>query len=286
MDTLAQSVTRILGAAPTRIRALSGGCIGAVYRVDLPDRPPVVAKVGEGSRKTLDTEAAMLRYLAQHSRLPVPEVLHSEPALLLLAYVEGHSFFDDDAQRHAAELLADLHSIRPAHGKFGLEQDTLIGSLDQPNPLTDSWLEFFREHRLHSMAREANRAGQLPGELLRRIDLLSDQLDRWLEEPEHPSLIHGDCWTTNILSLNGRITAFIDPAIYYAHPEIELAFTTLFNTFDAAFFERYHELRPIEPGFFEARRDLYNLYPLLVHVRLFGGGYVDAVDRIARRFGF
>ena len=75
------------------------------------------------------------------------------------------------------------------------------------------------------------------------------------------------------------------PAIYFADAEIELAFATLFNTFGDSFFARYSERRPLRPGFFEERRDLYNLYPLLVHVRLFGGGYVGAVERILDRFG-
>lgn len=79
--------------------------------------------------------------------------------------------------------------------------------------------------------------------------------------------------------------AFIDPAIYVAHAEIELAFTTLFSTFGAAFYERYAEHRPIAEGFFEQRRDLYNLYPLLVHVRLFGGSYVGSVENTLGRFG-
>ena len=97
---------------------------------------------------------------------------------------------------------------------------------------------------------------------------------------DQPSLIHGDVWTTNVLASSERITGFLDPAIYYADPEIELAFITLFNTFGRPFFQRYHELRPISTDFWEIRRDLYNLYPLLVHVRLFGGGYVGAVEQI------
>lgn len=96
----------------------------------------------------------------------------------------------------------------------------------------------------------------------------------------------GDIWSRNVLARNGRVVGLIDPAIYYGHPEAELAFITLFNTFGDAFFQRYHALRPIAAGFFEERRDLYNLYPLLVHVRSFGGGYVHSVDQILRRFGF
>ncbi len=89
------------------------------------------------------------------------------------------------------------------------------------------------------------------------------------------------CWRKVVAS-----PGFVDPAIYYAHPEIELAFTTLFGTFERPFFDRYHELRPIAPGFFEERRDIYNLYPLLVHVRLFGGSYVSSVERTLRQFGY
>jgi len=110
-------------------------------------------------------------------------------------------------------------------------------------------------------------------------------LGRGIPEPARPSLIHGDIWAGNVLSVNDHISGFIYPAIYYADPEIGLAFTTLFSTFGDAFFSRYHELRPIRPGFFEERCDIYNLYPLLVHVRLFGGSYVASVDRMLSKFG-
>jgi fructosamine-3-kinase len=92
-------------------------------------------------------------------------------------------------------------------------------------------------------------------------------------------------WGGNVLVDGGRIAAFIDPAIYHADPEIELAFSTLFGTYGDTFFRRYGEHRPIRPGFFEARRDIYNLYPLLVHTRLFGGQYAGQVDSILRRYG-
>ena len=136
------------------------------------------------------------------------------------------------------------------------------------------------------MAREAHGAGRLPDEDLRRIDRLAGTLDEHIPEPEAASLIHGDVWGGNVVSDNGGIAAFLDPAIYHADPEIELAFITLFGTFGESFFERYGEILPIQDGFFESRRDLYNLYPLLVHVRLFGGGYLGAVQSTLERFGF
>ena len=123
-------------------------------------------------------------------------------------------------------------------------------------------------------------------ELRARLEKLAGKLDELLVEPEHPSLIHGDVWGGNVLARGDRIAAFLDPAIYHADPDVELAFIALFDTFGERFFRRYGELREVRPGFFEARRHLYNLYPLLVHVYFFGGGYVRRVDDTLRSFGF
>ncbi|MCP4165798.1 MAG: fructosamine kinase family protein [Chloroflexi bacterium] len=272
-----------LGRPPRRIGPLSGGCVGEVYRLDMPDGMTLVAKVDNSIRPALDREAFMLRFLADHSKLPVPEIVYADSQLLVIEYLPGASHFSGDAQEHAAELLADLHSIKAS--AFGLDEHDLIGGLHQPNPWIDSWLEFFRDHRLLYMADQALQAGQLPAPLFKRIHKLADRLQTWLVEPAYPSLIHGDVWTTNILAEGGRITGFLDPATYFADSEIELAFITLFNTFGSPFFRRYDEIRPIHPDFWKKRRELYNLYPLLVHVRLFGGGYVSSVERTLAKFG-
>ncbi len=279
-----QEIERATNARITDIAPLSGGCIGQVYRVVLDNGRILVAKADEGTHPKLDIEGEMLTYLAEHTELPVPLVLLSTPKLLLMEFLQGSSHFPATAQEDAAEKLAALHTISAP--QFGFVQDTLIGGLHQPNPWTASWLQFFAQQRLIYMANAAVQAGRLSPKILKRIQHFCAHLDRWLEEPQHPSLIHGDVWTTNVLAANGRITGFIDPAIYYADPEIELAFTTLFGTFGDPFFKRYQELRPLRPGFFDTRRDIYNLYPLLVHVRLFGGSYVAAVDQTLHRFGF
>lgn len=277
------ALAKVLGTRPLRISPLSGGCIGDVSRVFLPDGSSVVAKFA-ATGGSLDIEGFMLRYLAEHSRLPVPRVMHDSPSLLVMEFVEGESRFSPAAERHAAELLADLHSISAP--EFGFERDTLIGPLPQRNVRSQSWIEFFREQRILLMARTAAAAGQIDDRLHDRLRRLADRLPSLLHEPEHPSLIHGDVWTTNVLAHGDRITGFIDPALYHAHPEIELAFTTLFGTFGRAFFDRYNELRPIRAGFFETRRDIYNLYPLLVHARLFGGGYAAQIGGVLRGLGF
>ena len=275
---------RIAEAAGARVLALqplSGGCVGDVFRADLASGDRVVVKAGEtGSR--LDIEGDMLNALAR-AGLPVPAVIFAADALLVMEYIETSGSLTEGVQEHAAELLARLHEhTAPA---FGLGRSTLIGGLSQPNGWEQSWLAFFRDRRLLYMAGEAHRAGRLPARTVGRVEKLAARLGEWIAEPARPSLIHGDAWGGNILCRNGRVAAFIDPAIYYADPEIELAFGTLFGTFGRPFFRRYGEMRALREGFFETRRDLYNLYPLLVHARLFGGSYVGDVERTLARFG-
>ena len=278
-----REVAALVGQAVTDIAPLGGGCVSAVYEVGLADGRRLVVKHDEAGAGGLLIEAFMLRYLAERTALPTPAVHAVSECCLVMAYAEGDSRFDAAAEGHAAELLAALHGQTAP--TFGFERDTLIGGLRQPNSPTDRWLDFFAEQRLIYMAGEAARAGRLPATTRARVERLAGRLGDWLIEPARPSLIHGDVWTTNVLAHGGRITAFLDPAIYFADAEIELAFIGLFGTFGRAFYDRYHTLRPIAPGFFEERRELYNLYPLLVHVRLFGGSYVGQVERTLAAYG-
>jgi fructosamine-3-kinase len=280
---LAEGIEASLGERLKSARPMGGGCIGEVYRVDLDSGTPLVAKVDREGKSHLEREAYMLRYLREKGALPVPEVYHGSETLLLMEFVEGSSSFSEGAERHAAELLAALHGITA--DSYGHERDTLIGNLNQPNPWTQSWVEFFRDQRLLYLANVAHDARRLPPEDLTRIRRLAGKLEDYLEEPERPSLIHGDVWSANVLAKGDRISALLDPAIYHADAEIELSFISLFNSFGEPFLEHYAEIRPIRPGFFEVRRDLYNLYPLLVHVYFFGGGYLASVRSTLSRFG-
>jgi fructosamine-3-kinase len=277
--TLSERVGETLRAEVVREATLAGGCIADVRRLTLSDGRDIVGKLGQG----LALEGFMLSYLAEHSRLPVPKVLFCAEDLLLMEFLPTSGELSATAQEDAADHLAALHAVTaPA---FGFERATVIGGLKQPNQHDASWLEFFRDQRLMYMTETAVQTKKLPADVAVRIAKLADRLERWIDESARPSLIHGDMWTGNVLVNKDRISGFVDPAIYYADPEIELAFSTLFGTFGEPFFRRYEEHRPLRPGFAE-RKDLYNLYPLLVHVRLFGAAYVSDVNMILKRFGF
>ena len=181
---IAKGVEVSLGEPLKSARPMGGGCIGEVYKAELEDGTPLVAKVDRHGESHLEREAYMLRYLREKSDLPVPEVYHGSETLLLMEFVEGSSHFSEGAEHHAAELLAVLHGITAE--AYGHEKDTLIGSLDQPNLRTESWTEFFREQRLLYIARVAHDARRLPAEDLLRIERLSDKLDELTWIPTHP----------------------------------------------------------------------------------------------------
>lgn len=277
MSDLGGRIAALLGVPARAARPLANGHRGPVLRVDLADGRRLAAKLGPG----LEAEGFMLRHLAANTALPVPAVHHADDTLLLMDFVESDGALESRAEVHAADLLAELHAL-PAD-TYGFGRPTAIGPLPQDNTPDDDWIAFFRDRRLLAPARAAFAEGGIDGALMDGILRLAGRLPDLIGRAGPPSLIHGDVWGGNVLTAKGRIAAFIDPALYHADAEIELAFTTLFGTFGKTFFRRYAEHRPIRPGFFEVRRELYTLYPLLVHVRLFGGAYAGQVRRIVRR---
>jgi fructosamine-3-kinase len=286
-SALKDRLQTVLGSAVVEAAPMAVGFGLTGLRLRLQDGRHLAVKArSEGSDgPSLELEGTMLSELARLSDLPVPHVHVSEPDLLVMDFIENDGGpITPSVERDAARLIAALHATPRPH--FGFARDTLIGPLPQPNPESSRWVPFFRDHRLLHMAQAAYHESRLPAPLLARIERLAAHLGDYLLEPSHPSLLHGDLWTGNVLVRGNRIAGFVDPAVSFGHPEIELAFTTMFGTFGCAFFAAYEALSPLEPGFHEVRRDLYNLYPTLVHVRLFGTSYLSGIEATLARLGF
>ncbi len=267
---------RIEAAAgsPVAHTAPMGGAHGAaLIAVDLADGQRLVAKTGVG----LEAEGFCLSYLARATVCPVPQLLLADDDLLLMTRIEGSTgAAGKDAQRDLARVLAELHTI--VGPRYGFSRATPHAGFSQPNDWDRDWHRFYGEKRLMFIAR------QIDVGLALRVEKLAAKLPELLPQPKAPGLIHGDLWGGNIISRDGRIAAFVDPSLYFADPEIEIAFLTLFGDAGEDFLAVYDERRKLSPDFRKTRRDLYCLWHLLVHLKLFGGSYRAQVDAILNRF--
>lgn len=228
-------------------------------------------------------EAAGLGLLANHSNLRIPKVVKvielNEIQALVLEFIKSSR---PSAQywRLLGERLAALH--RHTSSFFGLDHHNYIGSLQQNNTPCTSWIEFFIKHRLEAQLALVFKNSLADYLLGKQFELLYRKLPDLLPL-EPPALVHGDLWSGNVMVDEKGQPCLIDPAVYYGHREAELAFTHLFGGFDEMFYQAYDHAFPLQPGF-EERVDIYNLYPLLVHVNLFGSGYLHQVKKIVMRF--
>lgn len=229
----------------------------------------------------LRREAKMLKYLAAFIR--VPEVYILEDERIVMEYIPNDQHCGPGCEEEIADALAQLHGH--SADLYGFAYDTTIGPFRQSNRAHRRWIDFYREERVFDFCRKAHEEGAIDARMRRRIEGLTEAFERYLHEPEAPSLLHGDVWGGNVLTHRGHFAALIDPAIYYGHAEMELAFIGMFNTFGEAFYDRYRQSRVIADGFFEERAHLYRIFPYLVHIRAFGSMYIDGLEGILKRFG-
>lgn len=266
------------------VTPVTGGSINATYRLRTNTRNLLV-KLNHADQfpAMFAKEAEGLRLLGASRAFTLPEVIlvgkNDQEAFLVLEYIEEGVKAPDFWIRFGQQL-AHLH--QNTFPRFGLDHTNYIGSLLQPNAYHNTWADFMVSERLEPQFEKAFNKGYLRNYNLKDINRLFTKIGQYYPQ-ERPSLVHGDLWSGNFrVGPQGQVV-LIDPAVYYGHREMDLAMMQLFGGFDATLFQTYHEVFPLEEEW-EKRLPLGQLYPLLVHVNLFGESYVSQVRQVISRF--
>ncbi|MBT8107899.1 MAG: fructosamine kinase family protein [Gammaproteobacteria bacterium] len=264
-------------------RPVSGGDISAAWRVEMRDGEAAFLKTGPASSyEMFSAEAAGLSELAAPRALQVPRILacglEGDTAFVALEWLTlGRP--GRDTERLLGERLAALH--RTTNDRYGWHRDNTIGLTPQLNPWSDDWVDFVREQRIGfqlRLAADKGFTGELQAQGARLLQRLPKHFANY--EPE-ASLLHGDLWGGNWGSCEGEPVIF-DPAVYYGDRESDLAMTRLFGGFGRAFYDAYETAWPLAPGH-RQRSDIYQLYHVLNHLNLFGGGYLGRAQALINR---
>ncbi len=251
--------------------SIVGGCINNAIKINT-NKGDFFVKWNTNSKANMfQSEYNGLKVLKDTNTIRIPNVLCFDDDFLILEFIPpsnpNNAFWEVFGQK-----LALMH--KQTHSKFGLDFDNYIGSLCQDNTQNKNWTEFFIQNRLQAQLS----IGNFSGTLLSDFDKLFQKLPN-LFPNEKPALLHGDLWSGNFLAKNGDTPMLIDPAIYYGNREMDIAMSKLFGGFNSDFYFAYNESLPLENGW-EERIQICNLYPLLVHVNLFGGAYINQVKNI------
>ena len=293
--SLAQALVSLYGnsVAIAETDRLSGGDINKAYGLTLNTGAHIFMKANSKSNADFFTaEAAGLSAIEATGVIKTPEILCTGTddgedvgySFLLLKFIKSAKPRTDYWETFARDLAA-LHKadtkIFELSGKFGFFQNNFIGARVQNNTPSDSWISFFRDNRLTPQFKDAD--SYFTAEDRTKITKLLGHLEDFLIEPAHPSLLHGDLWSGNVMCGPEGKAMLIDPAAYIGHAEADLAMTELFGGFPEKFYDAYREANPLESGY-ENRRDLYNLYQLLNHLNLFGPTYLGPVLSIVDEY--
>ncbi len=268
MTALARRLAALGLAEGARTERLAGGDLSEVLLIHRRNGAASVAKASYPA----GVETQMLRAIAD-AGVPVPKVEAEYEGLLLMEHVPNDGVFSPRAWESIGVAVRSLHDREGS--TYGWPVDFQLGTVALDNRQGNDWCHFFGEQRLLATAKVLDRPWR------ERIESLCGRMPGLLPAAPPASLLHGDLWSGNILVRDGTLAALIDPACYYGHGEVDLAMLSLFSDLPPVFNEAYG---PLEPGW-EERRAIYQLFPALVHLRLFGTSYATMVDRLLRAAG-
>jgi len=281
---LPPEIEKVLSFQIFAARELGGGSINQVYFLSTSKGSFCIKfNQAEAFPGMFQAEARGLSLIESSDAIRVPSVIEAVTltnySYLLLEYLEPFRKIQDFMVEFG-HSLARLHMN--TNTDFGLDHDNYIGSLPQQNRWYDDWISFFVEERLGYQISLARKSGLLPYDTMKQFQRLFPRLKSYFPK-EKPALIHGDLWSGNFIVSEKGKPCLIDPAVYYGHRETDIAMTTLFGGFSSDFYSSYNEVFPMEQGW-KGRMDLYNLYPLLVHLNLFGTGYLRLIYQVLKKY--
>ncbi len=275
------AIARALGSPIVDMRAVGGGDINEAWRIVLADGRLAFAKTNDAAPPDMfEREAEGLAWLAEANALRIPEVLAVGEEFLVLELIEPAKKAGDFGERLGRGLAA-LH--RFGADRFGWTANNYIGNLPQDNEAELDWPTFYGQRRLMAQLEMAIERGRASAAMRRDMAKLVSRLTSLVGPSEPPSRLHGDLWAGNCHVAGDGAPVLIDPAVYGGHREMDLAMMKLFGGFSDQVFAAYDEAWPLAEGWRE-RISLYQLYPLMVHVNLFGGSYVASVERVLSMF--
>jgi fructosamine-3-kinase len=284
-ETIDRAIGQALGTPFTTRsrRSVSGGDINQSHMLlgqdgDGGDRQFFV-KLNQAARLPMfEAEQLGLVTIAQTHTIGVPMPIAvgvaASSCYLVLAWLDfgrGQS----QSWTQMGQQLAQLHNY-PGSTAFGWSRENTIGATPQPNPWTTDWIEFWQVHRIGFQLQRAAQKGARFAQADRLLAAIPDLL---ADHSPQPSIVHGDLWSGNAAILADGTPTIFDPALYWGDREVDLAMTELFGGFPQAFYVGYGSVWPTRPGY-ERRKILYNLYHILNHYNLFGGGYAAQADRM------
>lgn len=268
------------------VRPVAGGCINEAYCLakGSDELVRVFVKVNQASALSMfEAESAGLAEIAGSGTIRVPEPLGvgtvGEYSFFCLEFMDLSPRGDAEAQKKMGAQLAAMHRVWSPDGRCGWHRDNTIGETPQINDWSENWVEFFSEHRLRYQLELAENKGHRFLQAQALLEIIPTFFENY--DPK-PSLLHGDLWGGNAgFDENGEPVLF-DPAVYFGDRETDMAFTELFGGFGSAFYEGYSSAWPLDSGY-ERRKTLYNLYHILNHYNLFGGGYAAQAEGMMGR---
>ena len=285
LESLNATLSRCTGTKCTidRLTEVPGGSISRAFVAANGERKWFVKLNEIGLLDMFEAEADGLNALAKCPAIGVPQVIGSgsdgRQAYLVLEHLELFPMEKHNACAcvSAGRALADLHRI--VGSRFGWTRDNYIGHTPQSNHLCSDWADFFARERLLPQLDLARKNG-LSGSLIDNGERLAERAHVFFcDHCPEPSLLHGDLWNGNAaFDRQGRLVLY-DPAVYFGDRETDLAMSELFGGFPPAFYTAYRDAWPLSTGY-PQRRMLYNLYHVLNHCNLFGGGYRQQADHM------